>query len=397
MTSRLFFLTVWALASLTSQAADFSDDNVDKKKGKKKGKSSGDWCESLQDFGELYDVKKKKNPYVQKVEIFGRYHQQWIYSDGSDGANDFNGYGQQLRRFRIGASIEFLDRWKLRGRINLENGEFNNTNIQHDDFDTLILTYDSKDIGILNEPTFGYGLTKVDFGGEWYTSSRRIKTVERSNLSNIYSPGRATGFFFGAEIEDFDVVCGVFSTREHNYALAGWDGGVAYFGSVRTKVGKGKLRADFLYVDATEDEDEIFGFEWATSVTYDKNIGNWNLFVNGTYGRHAEGDIYGVVVMPSTFLIEDKLEAVFRYQWARSTEQQLRPGRSRSTSVRAVALADGVNIARGDQNHSFYLGLNYHFCDDNLKLMTGIEYETLTGTVTDTEATTVWGAMRFFF
>ena len=52
---------------------------------KKKKKGPGDWCETLQDFGTLYDVKKKNNPYVQKVKIFGRYQQQWAYSDGSIG------------------------------------------------------------------------------------------------------------------------------------------------------------------------------------------------------------------------------------------------------------------------------------------------------------------------
>lgn len=395
MTQRFLLLacSVLTVGPLALKAANFSAKNSDIKKEK----GPGDWCETLQKFGKLYDVKKKENPYVQKVEIFGRYQQQWAYSDGSDRARDFSGYGQELRRFRIGASVEFFDRWKIHGRINLEEGGVNDTIIKHDDFDELIIRYESKDLFFFNEPMIIYGLTKIDFGGEWYATSKEIKTVERSNLSNIYSPDRATGFFFSAEVEDFDIVLGVFSSREHNYSLAEWDGGRGYFGSVRTKIGKGKLRADILYVDATEEDDEIFGFEWATSLSYDKDIGNWNLFVNGTYGRFARGDIYGVVVMPSMFIIEDRLEAVFRYQWASSTELQLRSGRSSHTSVRALAEADGVKISKGDENHTLYTGLNYYFCEDNLKLMAGVEYETLTGGITDTEATTVWGALRFFF
>ena len=101
--------------------------------------------------------------------------------------------------------------------------------------------------------------------------------------------------------------------------------------------------------------------------------------MNGTYGRFDRGDIYGVVVMPSMFIIEDRLEAVLRYQWASSTELQLRPGRGGHTSVRAFAEADGVKISKGDENHTFYAGLNYYFCEDNLKLMAGVEHETLTG------------------
>ncbi len=180
------------MGPLALQAGGFSAEYPETKKKE----SSGDWCETLQDFGTLYDVKKKNNPYVQKVEIFGRYQQQWAYSDGSDRGRDFSGYGQELRRFRVGASVEFLDRWKIHGRINLEEGGFNDTKIRHDDFDELIIRYESKDLFFFNEPSIGYGLTKIDFGGEWYATSKEIKTVERSNLSNLYSPNRSTGFLY---------------------------------------------------------------------------------------------------------------------------------------------------------------------------------------------------------
>ena len=392
----------FAAGVLGAAGASFSSDaGSGKKKKKKKKDGPGDWCETLQDFGELYDVKKKKHPYIHEIEIFGRYQQQWIYSDGTDRGRSFHGGGQQLRRFRVGASMKFFRRWELQGRINLENGSFNDTRLRHDNFDNLIILYKPKDIGPLDDPVFGYGLTKIDFGGEWYTSSRRIKTVERSNLSNIFSPSRATGFFGATELEnpirDLDILWGVFSTREQNYALADWSGGRAYFGSVRTKLWGGKIRGDFIYVDATDDEDEVFGFQWATSLTYECEIGRWDLFFNSTYGREEDGDIYGFVFLPSTFLIEDRLELVFRYQWAHSTELQLRPGKRNNMSPRSVALADGVIVAKGDDNHSFYGGLNYYFCEDNLKLMFGVEYETLTGGITDFEATTVWGALRFYF
>jgi hypothetical protein len=383
-------------AGVMGAAGAFSDDSGSNKKKKKKD-GGGDWCDTLQDIGKVYDVKKKKNPYIQEVELFGRYQQQWIYSDGTDRGRDFSGYGQQLRRFRVGASVKFFDRWELQGRINLENGGFNETRIRHDDFDTLVLTYESKDIGILDEPFWGYGLTKIDFGGEWAISSRRIKTVERSNLANIYRPSRATGFFGGFEIEKFDFLWGVFSTRERNYALADWDGGRGFFASVETKLWGGKIRADYIRVNAGEDEDEIFEYDWATSLTYEGEIGRWEFLLNAIYGSQEDGDIYGFVFLPSTYLIEDRLELVFRYQWAHSTELELRPGRRNNMSPRAVALADGVIVAQGDDNHSFYGGLNYYFCEDNLKLMFGLEYETLTGGITDFEATTVWGALRFFF
>ena len=40
---------------------------------------------------------------------------------------------------------------------------------------------------------------------------------------------------------------------------------------------------------------------------------------NVLYGEQQDGDaVYGLVIMPSTFLIDDSLEFVARYQYARS-------------------------------------------------------------------------------
>ena len=140
--------------------------------------------------------------------------------------------------------------------------------------------------------------------------------------------------------------------------------------------------------------DETIGADWAAAITYQGEFGPLNLFVNGTYGDFDGGDVYGVVVMPSMFLVEEKLEAVVRYQWAHSTGDQLR---LQSRNVRNVYRRDGVADLRGDDHHSIYAGLNYYVCDHNLKLMAGVEYETLDGPAVDTEATTLWGAVRFYF
>lgn len=392
----IFPLSLWMAGPMLSNGASFSSEGARGKKEKDK-ENAGDWCETLQDMGELYDVKTKKNPYIQKIDIFGRYHHHWIYSDGRDRGRDFDGYGQQLARFRFGMSIDFFDRWEFHSRINLEDSDMNDNRVRHEDVDSLSINYEFKDIGFLDEPMLGYGLTKIDFGGEWYYSSREIKTVERSNLSEYFSPSRATGFFGGFETDEFDFVGGIFSTVERNYSLADWNGGIGYFMSVRATIADGKGRADLIYVDAKDEEDSVFGFDWATSVSWDRDFDELNCLFNVTYGRDNDNDIYGFVFLPSTYLIEDRLELVFRYQWAHSTEPDIRPGSRNNASARAIAVADGVNIGEGDENHSYYLGVNYYFCEDNLKLMSGVEYETLTGGNTDFKATTLWGALRFYF
>lgn len=354
----------------------------------------GDWCKTLQNIGKLY---KNEDTFVQNVKLFGRYHHQWTYADGNNNGDDFSGFSQELRRFRVGASFDFADRWYAYVRINLEDGNVNANSVSHQDIDGWEIRYTHDDIGILKDPNIGYGLYKINFGGEWYASSKKIKTVERSNLANEYAPLRATGSFLSAHVGEGRVDFGIFSGEEQGYGSANWNGGIAYFASAQGPVAGGTLRGDVLIVDADEEEDEIFGFDWAGSLTYDKDFGNGHLFVNGTYGSNVDGDIYGVVVMPSYFIVPEKVEAVFRYAWTHATADLIQAGSSSHNSIRTAAAEDGLTVLPGSDSHAFYLGLNFHLCDQNCKVLTGIEYETLDGDNTDTEAVTLWSAIRFYF
>ena len=232
--------------------------------------------------------------------------------------------------------------------------------------------------------------------------------MERSNLNNFYAPDRATGVKIEAEKNDIDFTLGVFSTEKDGEALAGWDGGIAYLAGMALEVADGDLSLDVLYNDSTAAEDEVIGYEWAASATYETEVGGFDLLTNATYGEtHAGDNVYGIVIMPSKELVEDKLEAVVRYQWARSSGADLLGVTKRNvynTANRVGGLLDaetstaekGANIL-GDENHTIYGGLNYFLCDHNAKLMAGVEYETVDGADDDTEATTFWLAARMYF
>lgn len=355
----------------------------------------GDWCDTLKNIGTVY--KDKENPFIQEVKFFGRAHYQWGHTDGEIGGADFDGNGDELRRLRFGTSVKFLNAFKLTARANYENGGFRDTSIRYSGFDELNLEYSVGDVAGFEDVTVGYGRYKVAFGGEESSSSKKIKTVERSNLNNFYAPDRATGVKIEAEKNDIDFTLGVFSSEEDEEALAGWDGGIAYFAGMALEVADGDLSLDVLYNDSAEAEDDVFGYEWAASATYETEVGGFDLFTNATYGEtHAGDNVYGIVIMPSKELIEDKLEAVVRYQWARSSgDDLLRP---QSRNVRNVSRNDiDLNVPTGDENHTIYGGLNYFLCDHNAKLMTGVEFETVDGGATDSDATTFWLAARMYF
>ncbi len=355
--------------------------------------ASGDWCETLQNIGTLYS--DKENPYLQEFKIFGRLQYQWGYTDGEDGPDDFSGNGGELRRFRLGTSVKFLHGFKFKGNVNLEKGGFRDTYFGYNNVDELYLTYSFGEVGAFDDLSLSYGRHKYEFSQEGHTSSKRIKTVERSNIANFfYNSARPTGVLATAERDGMSLTAGVLSTTDDD-VLAGWNDGIAYYLSGEFEVGPGDVILDYVYNDVDASDDDIIGYEWGVSAAYVTEIANFDLVVNGLYGESQAGDsIYGLVIMPSTFIIEDRLEAVARYQYAGSDGNQVKLN---SRNVRNVAKLDGLSIAKGDKNHSFYGGLNYYLCDNNAKVMAGVEYETLDGDDVDLGATTAWVAFRMYF
>ena len=357
--------------------------------------NGGDWCSSLKDIGKIY--KDKSNPYIQEIKVFGRLHYQWGYTDGTYNNVDFDGNGDELRRLRFGTSVKFLNGFKLGARVNLNEGsKFRSTNYGYDSFDELYLNYDFGDVAGFEDVTVGYGRYKIAFGGEEGTSSKKIKTVERSNINNIFAPSRATAAMFQASRGGVDYTAAVLTTDKDDETLGSWNGGVGTYLSAEFEAFGGDVTADAIFYDGAGAGDINGGSKWAGSLTYETEIGNWDLFTNVAYGETGGEDVYGVVIMPTTYLIEDKLEAVFRYQYANSTGDNIKPTKRIVQRV-AGNETPGISINSGDLNHTIYAGLNYYLCGNNAKVMVGAEYETLRGDVVDLDATTLWAAFRMYF
>ncbi|MEJ6829989.1 MAG: porin [Akkermansiaceae bacterium] len=370
--------------------------------------NNGNWCDTFKGIGTIY--KDTSNPYIQEVKFFGRAHYQFSHTDGDYNGTDFHSNGGELRRLRFGTSIKFLNDFKLVGRVNLEDGGYRDDSLAYDNFDELYLTYNVGDLGSFEDVSLTYGRMKVSVGGEEHMSSKKIKTVERSNLNNTYGSIRPTGLMAKAGLGGVTYSVGIFSTDTgpidpvtddfaKRDALGDWNEGIAYYASAEFEVASGDVIADFLYNDADSSDEDAIGYEWVASLSHMTEIGNWDLLLNATYGEsHAGDSVYGVVVMPSTFLIEDKLEAVVRYQYAGSNDGDGLKINSRAVRNSYSDYTNGAtSIDSGDENHTIYAGLNYYLCDHNAKVMLGAEYETLDGDGVDLEATTLWAAFRMYF
>jgi len=131
-------------------------------------------------------------------------------------------------------------------------------------------------------------------------------------------------------------------------------------------------------------------------LTYQTKAGIFDVMTNVTYIDQGAEDVYGVVIMPSYELIEDQLEAVVRYQYAHASDNSLRPSKRNIRNVAANEVPAGF-LPRGNENQTFYAGLNYFICDHHAKVMLGAEYETLDGGDGDLDATTLWAAFRAYF
>ncbi len=369
-------------------------DDAEAKSSKKK-KNQGDWCEALEDLGKLY--KDKDNQWIQKVTLSGRIHEQWGATDGKLNQRAFSGQGYELRRLRMGVDIEFLDDFKLSTSANYNRGGFRDTQIGYAGLDQMTLEYDLGDLGKLDKVELGFGRYKLGFGGEEMISSNDIKTIERSALNDEFAGERVTGVKGSFEVGDnIDFLWGVYSTAYSERSFANWDKGILYHLGSDFDLFDGHLDIQGLYADAIKVENEVFDYRWAISSTYDNELGVFDVMTNVTYGEDYKNQaVYGIVIMPSTELIKNKLEAVARFQWAHSEDGDLNP---QKRNTRPVAFDDfGFKLPSGRYNQNFYVGLNYFFCEDHAKAMIGIEHEKNRGILADTEATTLWSAMRINF
>lgn len=357
------------------------------------------FCDYLTGGVKLY--KDSSNPFIQEVSFFGRAQYQVGYADGSAELGDFSGYGDNLRRLRVGTKIKFLQDFELKVNANLTKNNprsknaWRNPEFGYSSLDEAKLTYKAGDVAGFEGVKVSYGRHKHTLSGESHHSSKKLKTVERSNIANyFYDSSRPSGLTLSGVKGNYEIKLGLYSAIEAKDELTGDYGETAYYLNVQN----GGWNFD-LFFNGNDDsnENEFENVDWGTSLAYETEVAGWDLFLNGIYGENNDGaDVYGLVIMPSKFIIEDKLEAVFRYQFAGASEDALNAGSS-SRGIRAIAKKDGVSTSKGDKNHTIYAGLNYYFCGHNSKAQFGVEHETLKGDGEDLDGTTIWAAYRMYF
>ncbi|MGJ8642229.1 MAG: porin [Luteolibacter sp.] len=396
--------------------------HAESEEAKPKKSVNGDWCEWLDGSpGEFYE--DKSNPWVQSFELKGRLHYQATHQDGNDvNGRDFHDTYDEYRRFRFSTRTQLLQYFKLSLDVNLvDDRRFrtppgNDLDWGYDDFDTATLEFDLNKLfkdGPFDKLDLTYGKMSVPITEEQRQSSREIYTVERSMLSEKLAgaESRPTGITLEVEKADWSGTLGVFSGEDDADFLGGWNDGRLYFASISWQPDDDfTLTLDYVINDQSGTDDAL-GYRTALALGahYDKK--DWGFMASAMCGDNGfgdptdsarnranrQGDFHGFTVMPWYWVVQKKLQVVFRYEYASSEESEgLRLASRYLRGNHDDPLVD-VNRGRGDLYHAAYLGLNYYICGDNAKVMGGILYEDLDTPKGDLDAFTYTVAVRTSF
>jgi len=342
------------------------------------------FCDHYYDILDLATLYEGDGPLIQEISLIGRYHGQYhnIESDLGDDSDWEN------RRIRFGVAAKFLNNFEFEGQFNIKRN-FGSPGRLFDSVEDLTVTWEPNDFWAIT-----VGKQKPKITREYSTSSKRIKTIERSMLVNQVTPDKAGGVVVTFnDLGGFEVDLGIFSGNlESDWDLPDFDGGYAAYARIAREITEAtELRFDYLYNDGDAGNNAFEDYEHIFSLNSQSDWDRLHLVTDLIYG--AEGsfgstDVYGLVLMPY-YDLTDKLELVFRYTFSSSNNSTGLVNTSRYED-------DATGDLFGDEYHAFYMGLNWYICGDKLKIMNGVEYSTLSG-FDDVDYWSFMSGIRFYF
>ncbi len=343
--------------------------------------------------------KNKGNPIIEELSLTGEIFSQW--ADGTSNRGSYNSgdmpaasrWGDiDVPVFRIGLNAQLLGLLRLNAVLDVNP----NWNPFYKDIYELNLTYAPND-------AFNLGVGKQKgryFTQEYSTRTRELLEFNQSLLVNALVPRGLTGVWVTGKINRWV------------YALAGYAGDyeteLAKFNAgavVQASLGydfasalgadKALLRLDYQGSSSASNSFGPANFDNALSLntTYQKGRVGFYSDLLGATGRGSQGDVWGVILTPSYFLIDQKLQVIFRYQYAHGDNNGLK------LQTRYESLAPDIRGTKsiGSDYSAAYLGLNWYLYGHKLKVMSGLEYSDLEGGPKNFSGWTYFAGLRLAF
>ncbi len=358
-----------------------------------------DYKDLLKNGGTFYS--DSDNPFIQKARFYGRaqYQVATVFND----SESYNAV--ELRRTRLGAEIKFLNNFKFKGNADLENGGTNSVDFGGftgwDDAGISADLLGLFDIQGFDKLSLTVGKKKIKIGQDVHTSSTKIKTIERSRLTDgKLRPANSTGVLLSGETSGIGFDLGYFSNVEDS-EFDWWqksNGAGFVYASTEFAVGNGDFIIDGVFTTGDEgdiDGDAATSLDYGWSVAYVTEFGDITTVFNVAGGEELDGDsFFGGTVLAYTNLTE-QLEIVGRLSYFDHDSD----AEANSRYARDLdKFSSGVGLDGGTSAFSAYAGLNYYFIGDNAKVMVGVDYDQVDGAgLADDSAITLSAAYRMKF
>ena len=360
---------------------------------------------SYEELAVLY--KNKDNPIIQRFSLYGEFSAQWATGDSNRGAfgsrdlkatpatSTIPGTPSTLwddidaRRWRLGARAQLFNAFKFTGIIDINP----NFDPFYRDIYELYLTYAPNDAFNLSA-----GKRKAHFFTQEYnTPSRELIVFEQSLLTGALIPKELTGVWVNGKIGNWSYTVAAYP-GDYRTEFSRFNAGLVtqtslgYDFASKLHVDKALVRLDWQNSTSSKNSYGPQNFTNAFSLNTAFQQGRFYGYTDflGGLGRGTQGDVRGVILTPTYFLIPDKLQFVLRYQYAhgdnnglklQSRYETLAPDLTTTTTTTksGKSTTKTTTSNTGSEYQAVYLGLNWYIHRHNLKLMTGVEYSDLSG------------------
>jgi phosphate-selective porin OprO/OprP len=301
--------------------------------------------------------------FFQSIDLSGRLQLDLAYVDSQvDSHHEFN-----VRRFRFGFKARFLDRFTF----HLE-GEFDpqDSNSFYTRLTDAYLGWAFSETGMLKA-----GKQSAGFTLDGMTSSKKLLTVERNNLTNNiwFTEEYIPGIGVKGDKNGLQYFAGIFSSGNGNPEFGDFTGGqfglltLGHDFAATSGAKQALLRLNLVYNEPDPDNGFTNLLEKIASLTFSYEAdASWGMRtdISAASGYLGQPDIWGFVVMPF-YRFNEHTEVVARYTYVKSDgDNGVRIARYERS------LVDGL----GDRYTEVHLGFNYFWYGHKLKLQNGVQY-----------------------
>jgi len=330
----------------------------------------------------LYDGNS--DSFFQSLDLSGRVQLDYAFVDSDvDNHGEFN-----VRRFRLGFKTVFLRDFTFHVETDLDAED---TDPFYQKLTDAYLAWKA-----CKSATITLGKHSAGFTLDGMTSSKRLITIDRSNLTNNiwFTQEYIPGLSVKGNTKNLVYQAGIFSSGDETPEFGDFDGGqfvlLTLGHDFAEKLGSDQALLRINLVDNDTDPDNGFtrDLERIVSLSFNYEDGRWGIGVDASTaeGYLGQSDLKGLMVM-SFFDLREKLQLVGRYTVVDSRDPN---------GVRFARYESTVDSGRGDRYDEFYFGVNYYFYGHALKLQTGLQHLEMDDRAADGGKYSGWSATTGF-